>query len=129
MTIWSLEGGRLFPVEDQLEQKQRTEKDKACFVLSPALQERALYFLGEERGGLYRQAGGGGGGRDEYFLALGRGKCSRTFSTTGSDCNHTGDTCALRGGGDTRVWWGCHQNTLTDSICFYLRHSRPVFTL
>lgn len=86
MTVWSLEGGRLFPVEDQLEQKQRTGKGKACFPAPspPAPKKRALYFLGEKRGGeLHRYTGKGGGGR-QCFLALGRGKCSRAFSASGS---------------------------------------------
>lgn len=49
MTVWSLEGGRLFPVEDQLEQKQRTGKGKACFATSPTPPKSAL-FPGSEPG-------------------------------------------------------------------------------
>lgn len=98
MTVWSLEGGRLFPVEDQLEQKQRTGKGKACFPapFSPRPQKRALYFLGEKRGGeLHRYTGKGGGGR-RMLSGTGARKVPKGLQRLWVSCTLTGDACAGR---------------------------------
>lgn len=86
MTVWSLEGGRLFPVEDQLEQKQRTGKGKACFPAPSPPAPKKERFISWERNGEGRYTGTQvkAGEGDECFLALGRGKCSRAFSASGS---------------------------------------------
>lgn len=99
MTVWSLEGGRLFPVEDQLEQKQRTGKGKACFPapFSPRPpQKRALYFLGEKRGGelhRYTGKGDGGGGETNAFWHWGEESAQGPSAPLGQLHSHRGRLC------------------------------------
>lgn len=99
MTVWSLEGGRLFPVEDQLEQKQRTGKDKACFATSPTPPKSALFPGSEPGRAEVTQVKAEGRGEMNAFWHWGEESAQGPSAPLGQLHSHRGRLCRAGPGG------------------------------
>lgn len=126
MTVWSLEGGRLFPVEDQLEQKQRTGKGKACFATSPTPPKSALFPGSEPGRAEVTQVKAEGRGEMNAFWRWGEESAQGPSAPLGQLHSHRGRLCRAgtrRHRCPPRAAW----KRLRGPVRCYPRSSGPVF--